>query len=191
VTRPIESPVPPPPPRPIEYADADVSGWWLSVLFGLALVAVGIWLLTNVFESVAVLAWLVGISLVVAGIAEAAALGGERRRPVAWLAGGLLVVSGIAVMAWPDISLWAVAVVAGTGLMLTGVLRLLALLVDRDRSGWPAQLAVSGVSIALGAIVVAWPDATLVVLAIMLGIRAVASGLVAIGVGWQLHRLAA
>jgi uncharacterized membrane protein HdeD (DUF308 family) len=161
------------------------------VLFGLALVAVGIWLLTNVFESVAVLAWLVGISLVVAGIAEAAALGGERRRPVAWLAGGLLVVSGIAVMAWPDISLWAVAVVAGTGLMLTGVLRLLALLVDRDRSDWPAQLAVSGVSIALGAIVVAWPDATLVVLAIMLGIRAVASGLVAIGVGWQLHRLAA
>jgi hypothetical protein len=35
-----------------------------------------------------------------------------------------------------------------------------------------------------------WPGQTLVVLAILLGLRAIGSGLVAIGIGWQLRRFA-
>jgi uncharacterized membrane protein HdeD (DUF308 family) len=170
----------PPPPRPVEYAEADASGWWLSVLGGLALVVLGVWMLTNVFESVVVLAWLVGISLIVAGVVEVMALHGERDIGWAvWLSGGLLVAAGIAVLVWPDITLWALAVMAGVGLVL-----------DRDRADMPLQLGLGGLTIALGVVVLAWPDATLVVLAVLLGVRAIGSGLVAIGVGWQLRRFA-
>jgi uncharacterized membrane protein HdeD (DUF308 family) len=181
----------PPPPRPIEYADVDPSGWWLSVLGGLALVVLGVWMLTNIFESVVVLAWLVGISLIVAGVVEVMALHGERGISWAvWLSGALLVAAGVAVLVWPDITLWALAVMAGLGLVLAGVLHLVVALADRDRTDMPVQLGLGGLTIALGVVVLVWPDATLVVLAVLLGIRAIGSGLVAIGAGWQLHRLA-
>lgn len=35
----------------------------------------------------------------------------------------------------------------------------------------------------------AWPGQTLAVLAVLLGIRAIGPGLVAIGAGWQVRRL--
>lgn len=182
----------PPPPRPVGYTDADTSGWWISVLGGLALVALGVWLLTNLFESVVVLAWLVGISLIVAGIVEMLALHGTHDAGVApWVAGGLLVAAGIAVMVWPDVTLWAIAVLAGLGLVFAGVVEVLLALADRDRADMPLHLALGGLTVALGVLVVAWPGATLVVLAVLLGIRAIGSGLVAIGIGWQLRRLAA
>jgi uncharacterized membrane protein HdeD (DUF308 family) len=181
----------PPPPRPVEYSGVDSSGWWISVLGGLALIVLGVWMLTNLFESVVVLAWLVGISLIVAGVVEVMALHGrEGVEWAVWLAGALLVAAGIAVLVWPDITLWAIAVLAGIGLVLDGVLRVLVAFTHRDRDDMPFQLAVGGLSIALGVVVLAWPEATLVVLAVILGLRAIGTGLVAIGVGWQLRRFA-
>ena len=61
---------PTPPPRPIEYADVDASGWWVSVVGGLIMVLLGLWVLTNLYDSVVVLAWLVGLSLIFAGALE-------------------------------------------------------------------------------------------------------------------------
>jgi uncharacterized membrane protein HdeD (DUF308 family) len=187
----FDSPIPPP-PRPIELEDVDERGWWLSILFGLGLVAVGVWLLTNLFESVTILALLVGVSLVVGGIAEIVALGGrEGLGWVGWLGGGLVVAAGVAVLAWPDITLWALAVLAGAGLVLEGLVRIaVAFEGHRTRPDWPIEAAVGALGVVLGAIVLAWPGATLVVLALLLGLRAVATGIIAIGVGWRVHRLA-
>jgi uncharacterized membrane protein HdeD (DUF308 family) len=181
----------PPPPRPIEYADVETSGWWVSILGGIALVVLGVWLLTNLYDSVVVLAWLVGISLIVGGVVEVMALHGEEGIGwLAWVAGAVLVAAGVAVIAWPDITLWALAVMAGAGLILAGLLRVLVALTQRDRSDMPLQLGLGGLGVALGVVVVAWPGATLLVLAVLLGVRAIATGLVAIGLGWQLRRLA-
>jgi uncharacterized membrane protein HdeD (DUF308 family) len=185
----VESPIPPP-PRPIEYRDVDPRGWWVSVLSGVALVALGVWMLTNPFGSVVVLAMLVGVSLIVSGVVEVLARGGaEGLRWAAWIVGGLFVATGICVLVWPDITLWAVAALAGAGLVLTGLLGVATVVMRRDGPGWPAHLGLSALSIVAGAIVLAWPDATLIVLAILLGIRAVGTGLLAIAIGWQVHRL--
>jgi len=182
----FESPIPPP-PRPIEYADVDPSGWWLSMLLGVALVLLGVWLLTNLFESVVVLAILVGVSLIVGGIAEATALGGRDGLGwPAWLAGGVVVALGIVVLVWPDITLLALAVLAGAAVFVAGALEMLAALLHRDDPGWPLLFALGGLGIVLGVLIMAWPDVTLVVLAVVLGLRAIVGGLVALGVGWQM-----
>jgi len=184
--------MPPPPPRPIEYRDLDDRGWWLAVLSGLALVAVGVWMLTNLFESVVVLALLVGASLIVGGVLEVVALGGSRGLGwLGWLGGGVLILAGVMVMAWPDVTLWVIAFLAGVALLFTGTVRAITALANRDDDTWPVQLGLGGLGMALGAVILAWPDATLVVLAVSVGLRAIASGLVAIGTGWQMHRLAA
>jgi len=181
----------PPPPRPIELEDVDARGWWISVLVGVALVAVGVWLMANPYESATVLALLVGVSLVVAGVAEIVALGGRGGLGVAaWLAGGLVIAAGIVVLAWPDITLWALAVVAGAGLIVAGLLRIaMALEAHATSPDWPVHLAVGAFGVVLGAVVLAWPEVTLEILGFLLGFKAAVTGLVAIGTAWQLHRL--
>jgi uncharacterized membrane protein HdeD (DUF308 family) len=187
----------PPPPRPIELVDLDDRGWLLSVVLGAALVLLGVWLLANLYESVTVLAVLVGISLIVTGLAEAVALGGSAETGglgvLAWVAGGLLVLTGLLLVAWPDATLWAVAVLAGAGLVVAGAVHAVRALADRggdaDRSERLLELGIGALGVVVGVIVLAWPDATLLVLAVLLGVRAIATGLVAIGAGWRLHRL--
>jgi uncharacterized membrane protein HdeD (DUF308 family) len=183
----------PPPPRPIEFEEeVDARGWWLSIVVGVALVAVGIWLLTHLYESVNVLALLVGVSLIVAGVAEIVALGGRGGLGwPAWVSGGLVIVAGLVVLTWPDITLWALAVVAGCGLIVAGALRIgVALESHATHPEWPIHLAVGAFGVVLGAVVLAWPESTLEVLGFLLGFKAIVTGLIAIGTGWQLHRLA-
>jgi uncharacterized membrane protein HdeD (DUF308 family) len=185
-----EGPIPPP-PRPVEYRDVDASGWWVSVLLGVVLVLVGVWLLTNLFESVVVLAWIVGVSFIVGGVAEVLAHRGQRGEWLAWVGGGLLAVAGITALVWPAITLWALAVIAGLGLILAGCVQVIVGLVDRDRSSFWVQVGLGGFGVLVGVVVLAWPEATLVVLALMLGLRAVVSGVIGIATGWELHRLSA
>jgi uncharacterized membrane protein HdeD (DUF308 family) len=177
----------PPPPRPIDYRDVDPSGWWLSILAGVALVVLGLWLLANPFRSVVVLAVLVGVSLIVSGIVEAIAR--DDLGPAAWIAGGLLAVAGIAVLVWPDITLWALAALAGAGLVVAGLAGIVIASTHRDRPGWLGDLGLAILGIAVGVVVLAWPDATLVVLAVLLGVRAIGTGLVAVATGWHVQRL--
>jgi uncharacterized membrane protein HdeD (DUF308 family) len=182
----------PPPPRPIEYRDIDPSGWWLSVGGGLALAALGAWMLANPFRSVGVLAALVGASLIVSGVVEVLAQRGPGGLGwPAWVGGGLLVVAGAVVLAWPDITLWALAVVTGASLLVIGMCAIGVALTHRSTTGWQAELALGAVSVVVGAAVLAWPDATLVILAVLLGVRALVVGLLAVATGWQAHRLAA
>jgi uncharacterized membrane protein HdeD (DUF308 family) len=184
------TPDPPPPPTPVEYVDVDTSGWWVSIIGGIALLVLGIWLITNLYDSVVVLAWLVGASLIVAGVLEVLALHGERGIGWAvWISGLLLVAAGVAVIVWPDITLWAVAVLAGLGVMLAGLVRVVVAFAERDEPDFVLNLGIGALGIVIGALVLAWPEATLMVLALILGIRFVVSGVVAIGLGWQLHRL--
>jgi uncharacterized membrane protein HdeD (DUF308 family) len=181
-----------PPPGPAADADVDDRGWWLLALAGVALVALGVWMLANPFDSVVVLALLIGASLIIGGVAEIVVLG--RSNGIgwpAWLGGGLLAVSGAVVVGWPDATLWVLAVLAGCGLVVGGLVRATDALIDRRRPDWPLRLGLGGFGVASGLVVLAWPEATVVVLAVILGIRAVGTGLLAVGMGWQLHRLAA
>ena len=148
------TPDPPPPPRPIEYAEADASGWWISVIGGIALMVLGLWVLTNLYDSVVVLAWLVGISLIVAGVVELLALHGTPGLGWAvWLSSGLLIAAGIAVLVWPDITLWAIAVLAGLGLLFAGTTRVLLAFADRDEPDFALQLGIGAIGIVLGVLV--------------------------------------
>jgi uncharacterized membrane protein HdeD (DUF308 family) len=178
----------PPPPRPVGYENADRRLWWAPMVAGVLLVLLGVWMLTNPFESVTVLAILVGVSLIVGGFMEAAVADDLGLGWLAWVGGALFIVAGVVVLAWPDITLWALAVATGITLVVTGALHCLWALGRPDKV---PHLLIGGVGIVVGLAVVAWPDATLIVLALLTGLRALVTGLVAIGVGWQLHRLAA
>lgn len=183
----------PPPPRPIEYEDLDTRGWWLSMLVGALLVVVGVWLLSNLYESVTVLAVLVGLSLIVGGVVEILMQGGRDEDGwAAWVAGGLVIVAGLVILAWPDATLQVVAVMAGLGLIGAGLIRIvMALQRHASSADWPFQLGLGVIGVVLGGIVLAWPSATLMVLGFLLGVKAIVTGLIALGTGWKLRQLSA
>jgi uncharacterized membrane protein HdeD (DUF308 family) len=180
---------PPPPPRPIEYQDVDSRGWWISVLAGVALVLVGLWLVTNLYDSVVVLAILVGVSLIVGGFVEAAIADDAGLGWAGWLAGGLTVAAGVAVLVWPDITLWALAVLAGASLLVAGLLHALWAISRREHPDWKFHLAIGLLTALVGLAVLVWPDATLLVLAFFLGVRAIVTGVISVVVGLRLRTL--
>ena len=60
---------------------------------------------------------------------------------------------------------------------------------DGRARGAPGLLVVGALSLVIGLIVVAWPDATLLVLAILIGLRTLVTGFLCIGIGWNLRRM--
>ncbi len=180
---------PPPPPRPIEYQDMDSRGWWVSVLAGVALVLLGLWLVTNLYDSVIVLAILVGVSLIVGGFVEAAIADDAGLGWAGWLAGGLTVAAGVAVLVWPDITLWALAVLAGASLLVAGLLHAMWAVSRREHPDWKPHLVIGLLTALVGLVVLIWPDATLLVLALFLGIRAIVTGVISVVVGLRLRTL--
>ncbi|MET0158662.1 MAG: DUF308 domain-containing protein [Acidimicrobiales bacterium] len=179
----------PPPPRPAEYEGMDKSTGTALIVLGVVLVGVGILLLANPFAAIWILGVLIGISLIVGGVIEVAS-GRQSAGPRwhAWLGGGLVIVGGIAAVAWPDATIWVLAVIVGIVLVVSGAVALAAAFAGPSEERG-LRLALGGVSLVIGIAVLVWPDATLLVLAILIGLRTLVNGVLAIGIGINVRRL--
>src|SRR4051794_9533819 len=94
-------------------------GWIAILVLGLATTVLGVVLIANPFASAWTLAVLVAIGLMANGILE---LFHYRTTHSAGdvVAGILLLIGGIVAIAWPDITLWALALVVGLSIVLGG-----------------------------------------------------------------------
>ena len=181
----------PPPPRPAEYEGVDRSTGTMLIVVGAALVILGLVLLANPFAAIWILGVLIGVSLIVGGLAEvASSKGAPGPRWPSLVVGGLVIIAGIAAAVWPDATVWVLAVVAGLGLAVSGAVTLIGALVGGS-DGRGLRLALGGVSLVIGLAVLAWPDATLLVLALLIGFRTLVNGVVSIGIGLNIRRYAA
>lgn len=163
--------------------------WWLYLLLGLAAVALGVLLLLDVFTAIRTLAVLAGLSLLVTGLLD---LFSVDRFPSRWLgvvSGAVFVGAGLLALAWPDATLWAVAVVAGAGMLTGGVLRSIGAVGNRDVEGWGFVLVGGVLSVVAGVLALVWPRATLLVLGILLGVRTFLLGVLEVSFAIALRRL--
>lgn len=158
---------------PIVHGATNVR-WWLFLMLGIASVVIGLALLLDLAAAVTTLALLVALGFFASGLGE---LFGAGRYRTAWsvVSGFIMVAAGVIAVVWPDVTLWALAVITGIGLLVTGGLRLGAALADRpDGWGW---LGLSGAfSLGVGVMALIWPGATILVLALLFGIRLVLFG---------------
>jgi uncharacterized membrane protein HdeD (DUF308 family) len=164
--------------------DRATSGWWLFLALGVLSAAVGLILLFNISDAVRTLALLVAFGLIVQGLGELLAVG-RYRTTLGMVAGGLLIVGGVLAMVWPGITLWALAVVVGVDLLISGAVRVAGAL-DRP-DGWKWLMAGGVLSLAAGVVALIWPGATVLVLAVLLGIRLLVFGLAEIAFAMTLH----
>src|SRR4051812_16842908 len=170
-------------PTPTERDALAVNLWWLLLVAGIAASALGLLLVFRPFKSVVALAWLLGLFLIVSGLAG---LLGARRREYGI---GLAVVSlivGVILLVWPDITVQALAIFAGIGYVVRGVLRAAIAFVDRS-DFWLGLLLVGLLGVAVGVAVIVWPDVTVAVVGVMLGIGALVTGIGEIAAALELR----
>jgi uncharacterized membrane protein HdeD (DUF308 family) len=161
------------------------SKWWAFLALGVVSVIVGFLLVLDLFAAVATLALLVAVGLVVSGIGELMTAG-RYRSVLGIVAGVVLVVGGVLAAVWPDITLWALAVVVGVNLIVSGVARIMGA-VQLRVEGWGWLLFGGILSLVIGVLALVWPDATILVLGILLGLRILLFGIAEIMFGLALH----
>ncbi|HEX6420173.1 MAG TPA: DUF308 domain-containing protein [Acidimicrobiales bacterium] len=163
------------------------SRWWIFLGLGVASAVVGLILMLDLVAAATTLALLVALGLVLTGLTELVSAG-RYRSTLALVAGGVLVVGGVVAALWPGITLWVLAVVVGVGLIVSGVARIMGALSLRVE-GWGWLLFGGVLSVAVGLAALAWPDATVLVLGLLLGIRMLLFGIAEIMFGLALHEV--
>ena len=102
---------------------------WLSAILGILIVAAGVICLADPFQSLVVLAYLIGIGWVAAGISDvmAAIQGSVRPRWFGWVAGIVAILAGIVMFVLPALSLATFLLWASALLIVVSVAALLSI----------------------------------------------------------------
>jgi uncharacterized membrane protein HdeD (DUF308 family)/alpha-beta hydrolase superfamily lysophospholipase len=155
---------------------------WAVLVLGVLLAMAGLLLLARPFASLAVLILLVAIGCLLSGLAELSDGGGGRR--LAMVVGVAWMTLGVGVLVWPGLGLRGLALVVGIALVVSGVLRIgEALRGHGDQR--VAALLLGTASVILGIVALGWPDITLLVVAVVFGIRLLLFGIASI---WEAIR---
>jgi len=161
--------------------------WWIPLLFGLASVALGVTALASHVGALTTLVGVFAISLMYAGAAEIAFAATTRYRTwVGVVAGVASIAASVLALFWPGITLLVLAVILGASLISWGVYRIYLSFSDpilRPR----AVILIEGILLlALGVLALVWPQASVLVLAVLVGVFFIVFGVFSIVSGLHL-----
>jgi uncharacterized membrane protein HdeD (DUF308 family) len=164
-------------------------GWWLLLLVGALSVIAGVIILFKPSDSLATLAVIAGIFVLVDGIMELIASFSRQTqsRGLVALLGVLSAIVGIVLIRHPIAGVVAIALLIGIWLVAIGVVRLAVGFDDPQQRGWNLVAAV--LEILAGIVIVASPDIGFATLALLVGIAFILNGIGLLGLGWSLHSL--
>jgi uncharacterized membrane protein HdeD (DUF308 family) len=158
-------------------------GWWLFLLVGGASVIAGAILVAKPGNSLAALAVIVGIFLLVDSIAELAAslLRGGENRALGAILGVLGIIAGLVLIRHPTSVVSAIGLLIGLWLVAAGVIRLMRAFM----LGGHVVLrgAVALLEIGVGVAVIAEPHIGYATLAVLVGLGLIVNGIGTIGLG--------
>jgi uncharacterized membrane protein HdeD (DUF308 family) len=170
-----------------EAVEVVARAWWLGLIVGLISLVGGIVLIAYPGPTLTVIALLVGIELLIGGVfLIVGALGqpsGSRLGGV--LGGALAMIAGVIVLRHPSGSILVVALAVGLYLILAGVLRLVGAFETREGRGWLVLAAL--VDLALGILIVSWPEFGIKTLAIVFGVVLIVRGLALVVIAFALR----
>jgi uncharacterized membrane protein HdeD (DUF308 family) len=164
-------------------------GWWLLVLVGVLSFVAGVIILFKPSDSLATLAVIVGIFLLIDGILELvdAFLRITAARGTVALFGVLTAIIGILLIRHPVGSVTAIALLIGIWLIAVGVIRFAAAFDDYEHRAWHALLGL--VELVAGIVIIANPSIGYTTLAILVGISFILNGLATAALGWGQHEV--
>lgn len=147
----------------------------ISVVLGAVCVVLGVLLILSPLTALAVLLWLVAIAAVATGIDDLVSARGLLWPWITRATGLLWIALGAVAIAWPGLTVHGIAIVAGVGMVIGGLTRILTATSAATDERIAATL-IGLTSIILGALALGWPDVTIFVIAVLLGARVVLFG---------------
>ncbi len=151
--------------------------WWLLLLVALCTFVVGILLLFWPHRTLSTLAVILGIYLLVVGaLWVLVSLGTREARGVGVWRGVLALLAGVIVIRHPSESLTVLALAFGICLLIAGVFELVAAIETSERRGW--RILEGLVDLAIGILIVSWPQFGVYTFAVVLGISLIVRGAV-------------
>ena len=162
-------------------------GWWLVVLIGLVSVVIGVIVLLKPSNSLAALAVITGIFVLIFGIMEviSALFIQTVNRGLGTLIGVLSAIVGILLIRHPVKGVTLVALLLGIWLVAVGAIRLVAAFDSDEHRVWRFVLAI--IEVVAGIVIVASPDIGYATLALLVGISLIANGVAMVLLGWTMH----
>lgn len=150
--------------------------WWLVALAGLVCAVLGAVLVARPFDSLSVLVALVAVGAVATAVSGLTVWWRRTSRWAAPVEALLWLAVALAVVAWPDITVRALALVVGAGLLLGGVLDVVGGIRGTIDERVAAVLG-GAAGVVLGVLALSWPSVTVLVVAVVFGARLVWFGL--------------
>jgi len=152
--------------------------WWLYLLLGLASVVLGVAALASRISAVGTLVAVLSVFLIYTGLLEIGFAATIRRDTwLGVLAGVASVAAGVVALAWPGITLLVLAVFVGASLIGWGIYRIYLSFTDPLLKPRAVTL-VEGIAVtALGVLALAWPNISILVLAVLVGVFFVVFGI--------------
>jgi uncharacterized membrane protein HdeD (DUF308 family) len=147
-------------------------------LLGLAALVVGVVLIFDPVAAARSLALLVGLAFVVGGLLEIAVGWDGGHRVFSTILGAILIIGGLLAVVWPGVTLGTIAWITGLSLIVHGAGRVgIAVLERHEIPSWGWLVLAGAVNVIIGVVAIAWPQATVFVLALMLGVQIALFGL--------------
>lgn len=162
--------------RAVEPARRRRAPRWLLLFLGIACVLVGTTLITRPFQSLTLLILLVAAGLILTGLNDLAERSDRTSARPLTFGGTAWIILGIAILLWPGLSFRTLIIIVGLAFIGSGLAHALsALRSETDLRA--AALLLGTASVILGILALAWPDITLLVVAVVFGVRMVLFGL--------------
>lgn len=164
-------------------------GWWLALLIGVVSIVAGIIVVAKPSNSLATLAVIFGIFILVDGIVElGAALSAQTEsRGLLGVLGVISVIAGVLLIRHPLGGVRAVALLIGIWLIAAGLVRFIAAFETPENRLW--RIGVSLILAIFGVVIVASPHIGYTTLALITGIGFICYGIGMIAVGLAMHVL--
>jgi uncharacterized membrane protein HdeD (DUF308 family) len=163
----------------------------LAILFGVvALVWPGI---TVLALALVFAAWVLldGISLLISAFRQTRAHADRRHWVVSLIAGLLGIAAAVITVLMPIITVFALTLLAGVLFISVGIAEIIFAVQLRKLIRGEIFMALAGLAaVVAGVLILIWPLFSALVLGLMLGVYALAAGILLLMVAWRLRRLA-
>jgi uncharacterized membrane protein HdeD (DUF308 family) len=166
--------------------------WGWIVALGVVYLVAGFIALGSVLSATVVSVFLVGIMMIIAGVAEvinAFEVRGWGKFLLWLLLGALYIIAGLVTFRNPLLAAAVLTLILGVALVASGIMRIiLAFSVQRD-APWIWVLLSGAITLLLGALILArWPISSLYILGLFLGIDLIFAGIGWLGLGLGLRQ---
>lgn len=169
--------------------------WWLTVLRGVVLALLGLFLLVEPLGTVKALVWVFGAVAVIDGLIGIVQGIAYRHEPAAgWrIVGGVIGIAfGVVLMVWPGPTATVLFYLLAFWVMLLGLIALVgAYALHRSRdAGWTFALTLGLIGFLIGLVAVMHPQTTVSVIAVLYGLFALVAGIVLVVSGFATRSVA-